>query len=366
MFEQNRDFSTIAIIIFVFLSIFFIVSCATAQEAKKKSVGEQERYRLAADYSREFRGLSVLVVKGGKTVFEDYQNGFSAADSNMLASGTKSFSGVVAAAAIEDGLIKNFDEKVSDTITEWKTDRRKSRITLRQLLSLTSGIDAGSIGRPPGYAEAAKSPTRYDPGTTFQYGPVPFQIFGELMRRKLAPKKMTVMDYLKRRILDPIGLKVADWTMPIEGQPNLPSGAFLTAGEWAKFGRFLMDQGKWNGKQIVSRKLLGELVKGSKANPNYGLTFWLNRSSDSEAKLAEPKNRRGSRLRELLNIRSETDEVSQNGFGKDLPRDIYAAAGAGKQRLYIIPSLDLVVVRQGRQARFDDEEFLRRLIYGEK
>lgn len=130
-------------------------------------------------------------MKGEKIVFEDYQNGHRADEPWMLASGTKSFSGVMLAAAIEDKLVKSFDEKVSDTITEWKTDPWKSKITIRQLLSLTSGMDGGQIGRVPTYAEAITKTLEADPGTRFEYGPVPFQIFGELMTRKLKPKKKT-------------------------------------------------------------------------------------------------------------------------------------------------------------------------------
>ena len=153
------------------------------------------------------------------------------------------------AAAIEDGLVRSFDEKVSDTISEWKNDPRKSKITIRQLLSLTSGIDAGQIGRVPEYSEAAAYSIKHDAGTKFEYGPVPFQLFGELMTRKLKPKNETVMTYLKRRILDPMGLKAAFWRESA-GQPLLPQGASLTAREWVKFGLFLKNGGKWNGRQI--------------------------------------------------------------------------------------------------------------------
>ncbi len=341
--------------ILLFLLVF-LVNCFSHAQTKAVS----DSYSLAADYSRQYRGLSVLVMKGDKVVFEEYQNGHSADTPWMLASGTKSFSGVILAAAIEDKLIKSFDEKVSDTITEWKSDKRKSKITIRQLLSLTSGIDAGAIGRPPSYSEAIKFPTKFEPGEKFEYGPVPFQVFGELMRRKIDPKGEGVMDYLKRRILDPIGLKVANWTMQ-NGQPNLPSGAFLSAREWIKFGTFLKNGGKWNGKQLVRTKLLDELYTGSKANPNYGLTFWLNRSNSGKADVSE----NAGRLQQLLGDReSETTDISKNGVGNDVAKDLIMAAGAGKQRLYVIPSLDLVIVRQGRQSRFDDREFLTRLLLG--
>lgn len=63
-----------------------------------------------------------------------------------------------------------------------------------------------------------------------------------------------------------------------------------------------------------------------------------------------------------LGIEPETTRLSQDGFSEKLPHDLVVAAGAGKQRLYIIPSLDMVIVRQGQQARFDDTEFLSLLL----
>lgn len=333
-----------------------------------------ENFRLATEYSKNARGLSVLVMQGDKIVFEDYQNGHSADEGHTIFSGTKSFSGVMAIAAQQDGLLK-LDEKVSDTITEWKSDPRKSKITIRQLLTLTSGIDTGSNGRPPSYADAVKSPVRYDAGTHFQYGPVPFQTFGEIMRRKLLPKKETVYEYLKRRILDPIGLKVSDWQMN-DGQPLLPHGASLTAREWAKFGLLLKNGGKWNGKQLFSKDLLRECITGTKANPAYGITFWLNKpggtgpggnaiggANGNAGGTGERAGGRGGllreRLRERLGGRQNTDDViGAEGITGKGPKDLYMAAGAGNQRLYIIPSLDLVIVRQGRFAQYDDREFL--------
>ncbi len=326
----------------ILLTLFFSFGSAVrAQNAK--TLTEAERFRLAAEYSAANRGVSVLVMKGDRVVFEDYENGHTADQAWFLASGTKSFSGVMLAAAIEDKLVKNFDEKISETITEWKNDQQKSGITLRQLLSLTSGISAGQIGRVPDYKDAINLPVRFEAGTRFEYGPVPFQIFGEVMRRKLAPKKETVMDYLKRRILTPIGLKVAFWRMS-DGNPLLPQGANLTAREWVKFGLFLKNGGKCSGKQIVAKKLLDELVIGSKANPAYGITFWLNYEGKSPTGMPTA-------------MRVETN----NG---EAVKDLYMAAGAGNQRLYIIPSKDLVIVRQASFGQFDDRQFLGRLLFG--
>src|SRR5438270_12237917 len=83
-------------------------------------------------------------MQNGRTVFEHYANGGSARGRWPIFSGTKSFWGIAALAAAHDGLFR-LDDLVSDTITEWKNDPRKSRITIRQLLSQTDGIEGASF-----------------------------------------------------------------------------------------------------------------------------------------------------------------------------------------------------------------------------
>lgn len=322
---------------------------ATAQAAAN-DLTEAERFELAADYSRRQGGLSVLVMRGGEVLFEAYHNGHSATNAANLASGTKSFAGVAAIAAAEDGLL-SLDENVSDTITEWRSDPAKAGITIRELLSLTSGVSGGTIGRPPTYANALKAPSKAQPGGKFQYGPAPFQVFGELMRRKLEKTGENLLDYYKRRLFAPIGLEVGSWTHGRDGFPHIPSGASLTARDWAKFGEFVRNKGRVDGKQIIAPERFGALFHGTKANPGYGLTFWL-RDLDPEDTLVVGGGGRRTRKAQA------TEGV--------VPPDFVMAAGLGKQRLYIIPSRELVIVRQGKltSKTFRDEEFLSLLFRG--
>ncbi|QDU27794.1 Beta-lactamase [Anatilimnocola aggregata] len=318
-----------------------------------------EHHKLAAEYSAARKGLSVLVRVDGKEVFADYTNGGGQNRAHELASGTKSFNGIMAAAAIQDGLIKSWDEKVSDTITEWKDDETKQNITLRHLLSLTSGMGGGQIARVPTFADAIQTTVRFEPGQRFQYGPAPFQTFGELLRRKLSETKETPLDYLQRRIFKPIDLQVGSWRKGVDGMPHLPSGAHLTAPEWAKFGELVRAGGSWNGKEIVQQKLLDECFIPAKANPAYGLTWWLASAANNQRAALFPALARAAK-----------------GDGAQPLRvpDLVQAAGAGNQRLYISRQLKLVVVRQaggilealgGRDAtEWSDREFLARLLYG--
>ena len=305
-----------------------------------------ENFKLAAAYAAAHGSFAVLVMHDGKIQFEEYQNGKVATDALELASGTKSFWGIAAVAAEEDGLLK-LDEKVSETITEWKSDPKREPITIRQLLTLTSGIQGGEIARPPLYDDALNAPLTTEPGVAFHYGPAPFQIFGELMKRKLKDSGQNGVDYLKARILEPIGLDVGVWRSSKDGNPLMPQGAKLTAREWAKFGQLIINGGTWDGKQIVSKSAIDQCFSGTKANPHYGLTFWLKGLDPEEDK-------------DLIPATDSAKPIDR------LPDDFVMAAGLGKQRLYIIPSLKLVVVRQGKilGGTFKDAQFLSLLLTG--
>jgi len=322
--------------------------------SKKLSEEEAPRFRAAAEYSRSAHGVSVLVMRRGEIIFEDYAPSWQDKP-HELASGTKSFAGVMAVCAVQDGLLK-LDDKVSDTLMEWKTDPRKSQVTIRQLLSLCSGIDGGENGAPPMYRRAVVlAEATADPGTRFSYGPIPFQCFGELMRRKLESRNESVEAYLKRRILDPIGLEAGAWARDREGNLRIPSGAALTAREWAKFGEFIRLGGKWQGKELIPEALLQECFKPSTAKPNYGLTFWL-MGQGIEGTEA------GDGVQLPAKARRVIEERKQLGFQP--PKDTVAAMGKGKQRCYIIPSRELVIIRLGDSAgqEFSDNIFLSKLL----
>lgn len=326
---------------------------------------ELARYQAAADYSAEHDGYSVLVLKAGEVVFEAYANGGATDKAWELASGTKSFSGVMAIAAQQDGLL-SLDEKVADTLTEWQADPLKSTITIRQLLTLTSGIEGGGLGRPPAYADAITRPAVATPGTQFSYGPVPFQIFGEVMRRKLAAADTgdaTPLDYLKRRIFEPAGIAVGSWKHGDDDMPHLPSGARLTAREWAKFGQMILAGGTANGQQIVPADQLEAAVVGTATNPRYALTFWT--SLDPEDSLLATTPVQGGALKNwIVKRRAASAAKASAGSTFTPPAGSFMAAGMGKQRLYILPALDMVVVRQGslRSKGFKDGEFLALLL----
>ena len=358
----------------------------------------------AAAYSKRFRGHALLVMLDGEVVFERYEDGWSESRRHPLASGTKSFVGVLAAAAVEDGLIA-WDQPVAEVITEWQGDPAKSRITVRQLLELSSGLDpadstlgsggSGLIGRAIGadrsprrgaasrgeqatdkFAASLNVPMRDEPGTRFRYGPSHFFAFGEMLERVLANARrdgrledVSLEAYLDRRVLSPIGLGGAtlSWGRDRAGNLNLPGGGRLTAREWARFGEFVrrggrVDVADGGEVSVIDEATLLRCFERSAANPAYGLTWWLPRADAADAAI-ETDGTLGERL-VARGLQQQMSRVPVGAGGEDPDKSfrIWMAAGLGKQRLHVLPDHGLVVVRFGENfagvQRFDDREIL--------
>jgi len=330
-------------------SSFWLLTLATAASANAE-IRATDCAR-AAKYSESKRGVSLLVLQNDQTIFEHYANGGSPRGRWPIFSGTKSFWGIVALAAMRDGLFK-LDDPVSDTITEWKSDSRKSRITIRELLSQTDGIEGASRLQRASVrdrnAMAIQLPVVAEPGSAFIYGPSHLQIFSELLRRKLRGR--STIGYFEGRVSNRLGLGRLNYKKDARGNPLPATGFELTAREWACLGELVLGQGTYHGRQIVPAALMREAFAGSAANPSYGLTFWLNRQA--------PDGREAD-LERMLDLPWQSAEWMRVCICKDAPADMIVALGSHYQRIFIIPSLKAIIVRQGSEARFSDAHFLR-------
>jgi len=268
--------------------------------------------------------LHAIVIRiGDDVVLERYAAGYDAKKPHALYSGTKSFWGGLAVAAEEDGLLE-LDEPVARTIASWN-EGAKARVTLRELLQLTSGIGFGGLGSAvPPYDKALATDLKDGPGEKFTYGGIPLQVFGAVLARKLEPRGLSPHDYLRERILDPIGLRVGTWRALKDGTHPLPTGAFITAREWLKFGVLVRDRGRWAGKTIVPADALARCFTGSRANPRYGLGWWLS----------------------------------------PLPNhpEIVYASGSGGQAMYVLPPENAVIVKFAASSPWKHDAFLKRLL----
>lgn len=330
------------------------VACALLVSRSALAEIQPANCARAAKYSESRRGVSILVIQNGRTVFEHYAHGGMRDGRWPIFSGTKSFWGIGALVAAQQGLLR-LDDRVSDTITEWKNAAdagRRTGITIRQLLSQTDGIEGASRLHRSSIrdrdAVAVRLPVLAAPGTRFIYGPSHLQIFCELLRRKLNGRSPA--SYLQDNVLWPLGLTSLDFKKDSRGNPLPASGFELTAREWARLGELILERGNYHGRQIVSASLLREAFAGTSANPSYGLTFWLNRQAPGGREIDIEKE---------LDLPWERARWAGICISRVAPADMVVALGSDYQRLFVIPSLNAIIVRQGGGTRFSDAIFLR-------
>ncbi len=299
----------------------------------------------AAEYSARHHGVSFLAIQNGRTLLEQ-----NAKTPHKIYSGTKAFWDLTALAAAEDGLL-NLDERVAETVTSWRSDPRKAQVTIRQLLDFDSGFEpqfflheTQSEDRD---AAAMRARAVAEPGRAFIYGPAALQVFHQALKEKLRGDSPT--HYLERRVLHRLGLRSQRYLADRAGNPLLATGWILTARQWAKLGQLVLA----NGAPVISRNSLAQCWHGTAANRAFSLGWWNNRAAP---------NGREFDFEQALIPKWQNQDWRDACLCRDAPSDLVACIGSEGQRLYVIPSLQLIVVRQANGGSFSDAHFLRLLL----
>jgi CubicO group peptidase (beta-lactamase class C family) len=330
-----------------------LVLCAFIAGAGCAPALDAASMKAAAKYSAARGGAALLIVQDGKTIFESYPGKHFPQEVHKIYSGTKGFWVLAALAAEEEGILK-LDERVVETIDEWRSDNRKARITIRELLNFTCGLEPMSRLHSDSVADrnavALRLPVVAAPGERFIYGPSPLQVFDELFRRKLTLYGETPTHYLERKVLRPLGLGRQIYKSDRAGNPLLASGFRLTAEQWSRMGRLILS----GGAPVVSQSALSQCLRGTRANPAFGMGFWNNRAVGLGAREFD--------IEDMLERDWWKQDWHNTCLSREAPSDMIASVGSGYQRLIVIPSMDLIIVRLGEDAKFSDGDFLRILL----
>jgi CubicO group peptidase (beta-lactamase class C family) len=253
-------------------------------------------------------------------------------------------------AAIRDGLIKSVDDPVGLYLNEWKDDPR-GKITLRQLLTMTSGLHNASMSKNEmdafnlmlGDVTGAALDAGLDgPPGTFNYNNVNPQIAGMALSRVLAKAGQgRYADYLSKSLWCPLGNADATlWPEKQGGEPRYFAYLDASVRDWAKVGLLIQDQGQFGGKQVLPADWIAEMGKASAGNPGYGLLLW-----------------RGS---PWVPQRRYSKEVAMTvpHSAPYLAEDVLFLDGFGGQRVYVVPSAKLVIARSGEVSMTWDDAVL--------
>jgi CubicO group peptidase (beta-lactamase class C family) len=216
---------------------------------------------------------------------------------DMTFSVTKSFLSTTALVAKDKNLIPDFDEPVVNYVWDDTFEgEHNSKITWKHLLQQNSDWSGQLWGsfdwadRPPQNQtiDEWRSRELHEPGTHFKYNDVRVNVLAYSL---LNVFRMPLPKILKQNIMDPIDASQSwrwfgyenSWTtidglkmQSVSGGGHSGGGMFINTEDMARFGLLFMNNGKWNGKELISEELVTEAMQPSTPNPNYGYMWWLN------------------------------------------------------------------------------------------
>ena len=279
------------------------------------------------DYLELKNTKSFIILVNGRIVMENYFNGHSATTPWYWASAGKTLTATVTGIAQEEGLI-NINNKVSDYLgTGWTSAplAKENLITCKNLLSMTSGLNdaLGDDVSPANLQYVA------DAGTRWAY----HNVYVKLQDVVAQASGQTWTNYFNTKLRDRIGMTGGAWI----NNDGL-SIYWSTTRNMARFGLLSLNQGKWDGNTIVNSAYFNQATTTSQnLNQAYGYLWWLNGKSTY-------------RLPGL--------QLQFNGtLIPNAPSDMYAALGKNDQKIYVIPSMKMVIIRMGEVANPENPTF---------
>lgn len=216
-----------------------------------------------------------IIYEGG---FDPYPSGLWHASYSMC----KSFTGLAIGLLMDDGSVRP-EDRVVDLLPEYKTLVRQikfQRLTVKDLLIMSSGSSCNEIGAISGndWIESfLDAPLKVQPGTEFDYNSMNSFMLSAIVSSVTG---MSMFDFLKLRVFDPIGIHKIFWEKSPKGITKGGWGLFIRQEDAAKLGILFMNRGNWKGKQLVSSEWIDEATTphnktGNGNTPYYGYQLWL-------------------------------------------------------------------------------------------
>ncbi len=261
-----------------------------------------------------------IILKNGKIVLENYYGTFTKDSIWYWASAGKSLVSMLVGKAEQEGIVRLNDSVSSYLGSGWTNcpPQKEKLITVRNQLCMTSGLDDGVLD-PDCYADTCLHYLA-DAGTRWAYHNAPYLLMHNVLEQASGT---TLQQYTNLKIKNPTGMQSGWWY----------NGTFFSrARDMARFGLLALANGVWNGTSVINNPTYINNMKNT-SNPHnlsYGYLWWLNGKSSFMV--------------------PQSQLVFQSSLIPAAPADMYAALGKNDQKIYVVPSLNMVVIRMGNPA----------------
>ncbi len=265
---------------------------------------------------------SLLVIRHGYVVADAYFHPFAPGWAHDVASVTKSVTSTLIGIAVGKGYIASLEQPLLGFFpqrTAANVDDRKGAITLKHLLTMTSGLECVTaptevtlyqmMASPDWVQFMLDLPMTHEPGTEFAYSSGGVHLLSAIIRQATG---MSALEFAQQRLFGPLGILDVGWPYDAQGVNSHGWGDLrLRPHDMAKIGYLFLNEGMWEGGQVVSREWVAAATStqvtfpGQDAPAGYGYLWWIN------------------------------------------PRGYYTAAGRGGQYIHVVPDKDMVVVLTG-------------------
>lgn len=301
--------------------------------------GVYQKWKIASNYNKKklpkfitpindsLETVAFMVIINDSITYEKYWHGYSADSISNSFSISKSFVGTLIGVAIKEGSIKSVNQKVCDFLPKF-CKGRNAKLTIKNLLTMSSGLNWTEDYYNP-IGQTAQAYYGHDlkglimnldvvetPGKIFKYHSSCTQILTFVLE---AASNKTISEYASEKLWKPMGAKNhALWNTDVAGGDEKGFCCINSnARDFARLGKLYMQQGSWNGKQLLDSNYIKDATKtanllNEKGNPNlnYGYHFWL----------------------------AESQGIS-----------VYYAKGLWGQYIICVPEKNMIVVRLGRK-----------------
>jgi len=237
--------------------------------------------------------VAFLVIHNDEIISEKYWEGYNETSSFNSFSMAKSYLGTLIGIAIDEGKIKGVDQKVSDYLTWFEEGELNQKLTIKDLLTMSSGIDYGeSYTNPFGFQAKAyyghdlrnlvkNYSVKTSPGTVWKYEGGNSVLLGMILEKATGE---SISNYFSEKIWSKIGAsQSAYWNLDDEGgMEKTFSAIYSNAQDFARMGKLYLNNGRWDEKQLVSELFVNQSIKPININDSkgenvkhYGYHYWL-------------------------------------------------------------------------------------------